>query len=535
MIETDVLIIGTGVAGLVLALELAAQRPDLKIVALTKSVPDQCSTRYAQGGVAAVWDQEFDGFEKHIEDTLVAGDGLCDQRIVEIVVKEGPDRIRRLIEWGTRFDKSPTGEYELGLEGGHQTKRILHHKDLSGWEIQRAILERSKATARLEILDHVFALELITQHHLGNQITRETPNVDCYGAYVLNSVSNQIETIQARMTVIASGGAGQLYRSTTNPVVATGDGIALGYRAKCRIANMEFVQFHPTALFSRSGENPDFLISEAVRGFGGVLTTQSGEEFMPRYDQRGSLAPRDVVARAIDMEMKKQGVDYMCLDCRHLDPEGFAAHFPTIHQKCVSVGIDPFKDLIPVVPACHYFCGGIAVDDHGRSSINHLYACGECSCTGLHGANRLASNSLLEAIVFANRTANDIASRIDAVGDMPMLPDWNAIGTTEPEEMVLITQSLKELKDIMSTYVGIVRSDIRLHRALDRLLILYRETEQLYASSVISPQLCELRNLISIGYLVTKSAGVRKENAGLHFNVDHAEKSSAPSNLRFGI
>ncbi|MEK7255255.1 MAG: FAD-binding protein, partial [Bacteroidota bacterium] len=337
--------------------------------------------------------------------------------------------------------------------------------------------------------------------------------------------TGEIETFLARVTIVCTGGGGQAYRNTTNPVIATGDGMAMVYRANGRIENMEFVQFHPTALYNPAGDNPSFLISEAVRGFGGILKTPEGEEFMHKYDERGSLAPRDIVARAIDREMKIRGADFMSLDCRHLDHEGFVAHFPTIYEKCKSIGIDPMKDLIPVTPACHYMCGGIQTDEHGRTSIKNLYAAGECAGTGLHGANRLASNSLLEAMVFAHRIFLDVSENIDRIEPVKKaIPDWDARGTTEPKELVLITQSLKELKDIMSYYVGIVRSNVRLKRAMDRLYLLYEETEDLYNKTTISPQLCELRNLITLAYLITKSASMRRESRGLHFTTDYPEK-----------
>jgi L-aspartate oxidase len=315
-----------------------------------------------------------------------------------------------------------------------------------------------------------------------------------------------------------------VYKNTTNPIIASGDGIAMVYRAKGRVENMEFVQFHPTALYNPTGENPNFLVSEAVRGFGAILKTPKGEEFMDRYDPRKSLAPRDIVARAIDNEMKIHGSDCMYLDCRHLEKEAFYNHFPTIYDKCKSIGIDPMTDMIPVVPACHYQCGGIKVDEMGRSSIKNLYASGECSCTGLHGANRLASNSLLEALVYSHRIADDILANITAKTYKEGIPDWNADGTTDPQEMVLITQSTKELKDVMSYYVGIVRSNVRLKRALERLFIFYKETEELYHTSTLSPQLCELRNLITIGYLITRSASLRKESRGLHFTTDYTQE-----------
>lgn len=524
MHQTDILILGSGIGGLSTAIYVAQQRPDLKITVLTKTDDSESNTRYAQGGVAAVWDQEKDSFDKHIEDTLDAGDDLCDRRIVEIVVKEGPERVQEIIEWGTRFDKNKSESYDLGREGGHSENRILHYKDLTGWEIQRALLEKSAQLPNIEIQEHFFAVDIITQHHLGYNVTRLTPGIECYGAYALNKQTGQIEAILSKATVIATGGTGQVYRNTTNPVIATGDGIAMAYRAKAHVENMEFVQFHPTALYNPAGENPVFLVSEAVRGFGGILKTRKGEEFMHKYDPRKSLAPRDIVARAIDNEMKISGEECMFLDCRHLDKAAFVAHFPTINEKCLSIGIDPMKDMIPVVPACHYMCGGIRVDDMGRSSIHNLYACGECTCTGLHGANRLASNSLLEALVFAYRIHIDVLGVIDRLSLKTGIPEWNAGGTTDPKEMVLITQSVKELKEVMSSYVGIVRSNVRLQRAIDRLELLYRETEALYNSTTLSPQLCELRNLITIAYLITRSAAMRRESRGLHFTTDYPDK-----------
>lgn len=524
MQRTDILVIGSGVAGLTTAIKLAIKRSDLNIVVISKTEKGESNTRYAQGGIATVWDESTDTIQKHIADTLDAGDGLCDEDVVRFVATEGPSRVRELIEWGTRFDKNKQNEYDLGKEGGHSENRVLHYKDLTGWEIQRAILEKAKRLPNITLYEHYFAVDLITQHHLGYNVTRLMKNIECYGAYVLDKETNKVVTILSRTTILASGGTGQVYRTTTNPSIATGDGIAMVYRAKGHVENMEFVQFHPTALFNPAGENPAFLVSEAVRGFGAILKTKEGEAFMKDYDPRASLAPRDIVARAIDNEMKKRGKECMYLDCTHLDPEGFDAHFPTIKEKCLSLGIDPQKDMIPVVPACHYMCGGVNVDQAGKSSINNLYACGESTSTGLHGANRLASNSLLEAVVFAERIHQDILKNIDKVPFKEGIPEWNAGSTTDPEELVLITQSLKELKDVMSYYVGIVRSNIRLKRAMNRLHLLYQETEHLYHSTTISPQLCELRNLITIAYLITLSASMRKESRGLHFTTDFPKK-----------
>ncbi len=524
MIQTDVLILGSGIGGLSTAIHLALQRPDLNITVLTKTQEGESNTRYAQGGVAAVWNEEVDSYQKHKEDTLDAGDGLCDAQIVEIVVQEGPKRVREIIDWGARFDKTQAQQYDLGREGGHSENRILHYKDLTGWEMQRALMSKAATLPNIKVLEHYFAVDIITQHHLGYMVTRLMPNIECYGAYALNKQTGEIEKLLAKVTVVATGGAGQIYRATTNPVIASGDGIAMVYRAKGWVENMEFVQFHPTALYNPAGENPVFLVSEAVRGYGGILKNRQGEEFMHKYDPRKSLAPRDIVARAIDNEMKLSGDECMFLDCRHLDAEGFKAHFPTIYDKCLSIGVNPMQDMIPVVPACHYMCGGIKVNALGRSHIKQLYACGECTSTGLHGANRLASNSLLEAMVFAKRIADDILSNIDHLSIRQGIPDWDARGTTDPKEMVLITQSLKELKEIMSSYVGIVRSNVRLKRALDRLWILHQETEDLYNTTTLSPQLCELRNLISIAYLVTRSATMRRESRGLHYTTDYPER-----------
>lgn len=522
--NTDVLVIGSGIAGLTFALKIAEHRPDVRVTVLTKTEDNHSNTSYAQGGIAAVWNAETDNFKKHIDDTHDAGDGLCDPAAVDIVVTEGPARVRELIDWGTRFDQDKTQSfYDLGREGGHSENRILHYKDFTGREIQRALLERVKQLPNIDMHEHYFAVDVITQHHLGRNITRLTPNIECYGAYVLNKETKRTEKILAKITLIATGGTGQIYRNTTNPVIATGDGIAMVYRAKGHVQNMEFVQFHPTALYNPAGENPDFLISEAVRGFGAVLKTDDGIEFMQKYDKRGSLAPRDIVARAIDNEMKQRGDDFVGLDCRHLEKEAFIAHFPTIYAKCMSLGIDPFTRTIPVVPACHYMCGGIKTDAHGRSSINYLYAAGECTCTGLHGANRLASNSLLEAIVYAHRAYLEVVDVLDTITLQHDIPDWDADGTTEPKELVLITQSIKELKEIMSSYVGIVRSNVRLKRAFQRLFLLFEETEDIYQTTTLSPQLCELRNMITIAYLVTKSASMRQESRGLHTTTDYPE------------
>lgn len=524
MMKTDFLVIGSGIAGLTFAVKTARRFPEKTITIITKANTDETNTKYAQGGIAVVNDLEHDSFKKHIEDTLIAGDGLCNETVVDIVVKEGPQRVNEIIEWGTKFDKDTEGDYMRGKEGGHSEFRILHHKDITGFEIERALVEETKKYSNIQVHNHWFVVDIITQHHLGYLVTKSTPDITCFGVYALNLNNNNIETILARCTLMATGGAGQVYRTTTNPRIATGDGIAVAYRAKARIENMEFIQFHPTALYE-AGISPSFLITEAVRGDGGILRNKDGVAFMPGYDERADLAPRDVVARAIDSEMKRTGTEHVYLDCRAMDKEKFTAHFPNIYAKCKSIGIDVFDQMIPVAPAAHYCCGGIKTDNVGRSSIINLYACGECSSTGLHGANRLASNSLLEALVFAHRCAEDMAERIKDISFRQDVPDWDAFGTNEPKEMILITQSLKELQQVMSDYVGIVRNDIRLQRAMNRIDLLHQETEELYKSTSLSPQLCELRNLITIGYMIIKGATFRKESRGLHYNTDYPEKS----------
>lgn len=517
MRDVDFLIVGSGIAGLSFALKAAKYG---KVLIVTKSNEDESNTKYAQGGVAVVVDKEEDSFEKHISDTLIAGDGLCNKEVVELVVKEGPARIQEIIEYGTKFDKTKAGIYDLAKEGGHSEHRVLHYKDITGFEIERSLLEEIHETDNIEILTHYFAVDLITQHHLGDYVNRQSDDIECYGIYALNNMNGQIEKILSKVTLMAAGGAGHIYNSTTNPIIATGDGIAMAYRAKAKIRNMEFIQFHPTALYN-PGEYPSFLISEAVRGFGGVLKRKNGEEFMSEYDERGSLAPRDIVARAIDNEMKKSGDDFVYLDIRHRKKEDILTHFPNIYAKCLSIGLDMTKDMIPVTPACHYMCGGIMVDTHGQSSIKRLYACGEVTSTGLHGANRLASNSLLEALVYAHRiylATKDIVKEFTIPEE---IPDWNDTNTSLSNEDILVTHNIREMQKMMSDYVGIVRSDFRLERAMRRLGLLYEETEDFYKKTKLSVKLCELRNLIQVAYIVIKSAMIRKESRGLHYTTDY--------------
>ena len=516
--EYDYLVIGSGVAGMSFALKAAAAGG--RVALICKTTLDEANTALAQGGVASVTNLAVDDFDKHIHDTMVAGDWLSDPVAVEMVVKGAPDGIRDLVKWGVNFDKKDDGTYDLHREGGHSEFRILHHADNTGFEIQRGLIEAVKADPNIDIYERHFAIEIITQHHLGKIVTRRTPDITCYGAYVLDEATERVDKFLARVTVMATGGVGAVYQTTTNPLVATGDGIAMVYRAKGTVKDMEFIQFHPTALF-HPGDRPSFLITEAMRGYGAVLRNLRGEEFMHKYDPRLSLAPRDIVARAIDSEMKLHGDDHVYLDVTHKDPEETKKHFPNIYAKCLSLGIDITKDYIPVAPAAHYLCGGIKVDTNGESSIKRLYALGECSCTGLHGGNRLASNSLIEAVVYANAAARHAIEAVRHYDLRTDVPDWNDEGTTHPEEMVLITQSLKEVNQILGSYVGIVRSNLRLDRAWNRLDILYQETEALFKCSKASRAICELRNIINVGYLIMRQAKERKESRGLHYTVDY--------------
>jgi L-aspartate oxidase len=516
----DFLVIGSGIAGMSYALKVADKG---NVALLCKTSLEEANTFYAQGGIASVT-LPWDDFEKHVQDTLIAGDGICDKRVVEKVVQEAPKQIKELIRWGVDFDKDQKGDFDLHKEGGHSEFRILHHKDNTGEEIQVSLIRAIKRHPNIKVFDHHFAIEILTQHHLGEKVTKDTPNIECYGAYALDESTNMIHTFLSKVTMICTGGIGNIYQTTTNPLVATGDGIAIVYRAKGLVKDMEFVQFHPTALYNPM-ERPSFLITEAMRGYGGVLKDQAGKEFMQKYDARGSLAPRDIVARAIDNEMKNSGSDFVYLDVTHKDPEETKKEYPTIYEKCLREGIDITKEYIPVAPAAHYLCGGIVVDLDSKTTINRLYAAGECSRTGLHGANRLASNSLIEAIVYADAAAKHSVAHLNDYTFNGHIPTWNDKGTSLTEEMVLITQSAKEVGAIMSNYVGIVRSNLRLERALERLEIIYRETENLFVRSTVSKDICELRNIVNVGYLVIKQAMERKESRGLHYTIDYPKKT----------
>ncbi len=510
----DFLVIGSGAAGLSYALRVADHGT---VAVVTKADALESNTIYAQGGIAAVI-APTDSFDRHVEDTLVAGAGLCSREVVEFVVSEGPECIRELIQLGAEFTQA-NGSLDLGREGGHSANRIVHAADTTGREVGETLLDRVKTHPNIHLFDGHFALELITEHHLGRVVTRVRPDIHCFGAYVLDVKGERVIRFLAKATLLATGGAGQVYRHTSNPSVATGDGVAMAYRAKARVANMEFIQFHPTTLFHPDADS--FLISEAVRGAGGRLSNQAGERFMTRYDERGELAPRDIVARAIDNEMKRRGESFVWLDISHEPADKIRAHFPNIVATCSRYGFDLTSGPVPVVPAAHYICGGVVTDAFGRTSIGGLYAAGEVACTGLHGANRLASNSLLEALVFSRRAAEVSLREVGAFRWNVDVPQWDDSGTEQPSEWVLISHNREELQQVMSDYVGIVRSSLRLERARRRLRLLFDETEDYYQRARVSVDLGELRNLIAVGHMIVRCAEMRRESRGLHFTTDY--------------
>jgi L-aspartate oxidase len=519
--KSDFLIIGSGIAGLSFALK-AAEIGTVAIV--TKKERAESNTNYAQGGIAAVTSGE-DSFESHIRDTLNAGVGLCHRDAVEVLVQEGPARLKELIAIGVAFTQN-AGGLDLGREGGHSQNRIVHARDRSGWEIERALLASIAHHPNITVFEDHLAVDLITEHHLGIRLADANP-VHCWGTYALDVRKNSVAAFLADVTVLCSGGLGQVYLHTTNPAIATGDGVAMAYRAGAVIGNMEFIQFHPTTLYDSGA--PAFLISEAVRGFGGVLKTRDGQTFMERYDERGSLAPRDIVARAIDSELKRRGDDFVYLDVRHLPAESVKEHFPHIYETCLQkYKLDVTRELIPVVPAAHYSCGGVETDLHGRTSIRNLYACGEVAMTGVHGANRLASNSLLEALVFSHRAFEDARSVITGSRpDLPAIPPWDESGTFDTEEWILISHNRKEIQHVMWDYVGIVRSDLRLGRAQRRLALIQEEIENFYKKTKVVEGLIELRNLATVASLIVQSALLRKESRGLHFTTDYPRQNDA--------
>ncbi len=525
--DSDFLIIGSGIAGLSFALKVA---PYGTVCLVTKKAAMESNTNLAQGGIASVFDR-LDSFDLHIADTLASGDGLCNPDVVEMVVKNGPDRIRELVELGVRFNQEPekggSGApiFDLGREGGHSRNRILHAMDMTGAEVERVLVEMVRQNDRITLFEDHIAIDLIIASNRmkrGQVIT--THEEQCCGAYVYDRTAGVVKTFAARVTLLATGGAGKVYLYTSNPDIATGDGIAMGFRAGATVANLEFVQFHPTCLYHPEAKN--FLISEAVRGEGGVLVDASGRPFMERYDPLKDLACRDVVARAIDTELKRSGEESVFLDISHRDAAFVRSRFPNIYEKCLGLGIDMTAEPIPVVPAAHYMCGGVVTDMDGRTDIRHLFAVGETACTGLHGANRLASNSLLEALAYADRAARRAIAQIREAGESlrPQVPAWDEVGTTDSDEAIMVTHNWDEIRRFMWNYVGIVRSDKRLDRAHRRIEIIKNEIRQYYWDFRISGDLIELRNIAVVAELIITCAMHRKESRGLHFNLQYPER-----------
>jgi L-aspartate oxidase len=518
----DFLVIGSGISGLTFAIR-AAQAGS--VIMITKKTDRESNTNYAQGGIACVLDPK-DSFEKHFADTIAAGAGLCNEDAVRILVREGPRRIEELIRWGTHFStsrKSRTPYHlDLGREGGHSMNRIVHARDHTGHIVEDALLRRLGKMGNVVMYENHCAVELITNHHLLEKGDKNR----CYGAYVLDTIKRDIFSVRSKITCLSTGGCGRVYLHTTNPEIATGDGIAMAYRAGAAVENMEFIQFHPTTLYHERGDS--FLISEALRGFGAILKDSRGKEFMNDYHPMKSLAPRDIVARAIDKEMKQSGDPCVYLDVRHISARRTKEHFPHIYGRCLEYGIDITKDLIPVVPSAHYTCGGIRVDTEGRSTLQNLYACGEASCTGIHGANRLASNSLLEALVFSSRAADhavDRLRRIAYIGHRDV-PEWDDSGTIDNEEWVLLSHNKMEIQTVMWDYVGIVRSNLRLERALRRISFLEKEIENFYKRTKITPRLLELRNIVTAAKLIVLCALRRHESRGLHYTTDYPSQNN---------
>jgi len=514
-IESDFLVIGSGIAGLSYALQAADHG---RVAIVTKYDVSESATNYAQGGIASVISSE-DSFDAHINDTMVAGAGICHEDVVRMVVEEGPKTIRNLIDWGVKFTTKGSS-YDLTREGGHSARRILHAEDITGREIQRALVEAARNHANIDIYEYHIAIDLITTAKIFNSPPHEN---NCLGAYVLDIKGNQVVTFSSKITMLASGGAGKVYLYTCNPDVASGDGVAMAYRAGATIANMEFMQFHPTTLFHPLGKS--FLISEAVRGEGAILRRRDGTAFMEKYHKLKDLAPRDIVARAIDNEMKISGDDCVFLDITHEPADVVRNRFPNIYQTCLELGLDMTKEWLPVVPAAHYLCGGIAVNTHGETDLKSLYAIGEVTFTGLHGANRLASNSLLEAAVYANRAYQHTVEEIKKQPSEHVdIPDWNPGTATNSDEMVVVSNNWDEIRRFMWNYVGIVRSDKRLARAMRRVELIQSEIEEYYWNVIITSDLIELRNLATVAQLIIACAQMRKESRGLHYTIDHPER-----------
>ncbi len=525
--ETDFLVIGSGIAGLTFALKVAEYG---QVAVVTKKETTESNTNLAQGGIASVFG-EFDSFDLHIQDTLASGDGLCNREVVEQVVKKGPDRIRELIGLGVHFNTTDAGgpesapggdasHLDLGREGGHSKNRIVHALDMTGREVERALVEKARAHSNIRIFENHVAVDLITYStRMKRGLITTAQDACCCGAYILNRGNQQVEIFSAAITILACGGAGKVYLYTSNPDIATGDGIAMAYRAGATVANLEFVQFHPTCLYHPDAKN--FLISEAVRGEGGILIDHKGYAFMGKYDTQKDLACRDVVARAIDKEMKRSGADSVFLDISKRSPDFIRERFPNLFKNCLSFGIDMTREPIPVVPAAHYMCGGVATDLSGRTDVHRLYAVGETACTGLHGANRLASNSLLEALVYAHEAARAGAEEIKTLkkDGVPELPLWDEVGTSDSDEAIVVAHNWDEIRRCMWNYVGIVRSDKRLARAQRRIEIIQSEIQEYYWNFKVSPDLIELRNIAMVAELIIKSALHRKESRGLHYNI----------------
>jgi L-aspartate oxidase len=531
--KSDFLVIGSGIAGLAFAIK-TSRFGTVNIV--TKKKDFDSNTNYAQGGIASVL-APGDSFEKHIEDTLKAGAGLGNRKAVEILVRSGPDRIHELMEWGTQFSEKigPDGKkvLDLGREGAHSANRIVHAKDLTGQEVERALLNKVSEIKNIRLFEDHTAVDLLTEHQLTLK-NKKHGRIHCYGAYILDNTTGQVNIFNAKMTLLATGGVGQVYLHTTNPDIATGDGIAMAYRAGALIADMEFIQFHPTALYTPKAGGSSFLISEAVRGEGAILLNGRGEHFMERVHPLKDLAPRDIVARAIDMELKKYGVSNVYLDISFKGKKFLEQRFPHIYARCKEEGIDISKDPIPVVPAAHYLCGGVVSDINGKTSIENLYVSGESACTGVHGANRLASNSLLEGIVFSHRAflqAESHISNFDSTHSIPNFPDWNKKGTFDLEEWVLVQHDIEDVKRLMWDYVGIVRSDKRLQKAYKRILMLADDIHDYYKKSTVSSRIVELRNLATVAKLIIKSAMMRKDSIGLHYNTDHVATGEKKVNV----
>jgi L-aspartate oxidase len=510
MQQFDVLIIGSGLAGLTTALRVAEHK---RVCLVSKRTINDSASSWAQGGIAAVLTDD-DSIEAHIQDTLTAGAGLCDAAVTRLVVEHGRETVEWLIQQGVAFTREDNGQgYHLTREGGHSHRRIIHAADATGHAVQKTLADKVREHPNIELMEDHIAVDLITAGKIGME------GRECLGAYVLDNASGKVLTIGAQHTVLATGGAGKVYLYTTNPDVSTGDGVAMAWRAGCRVANMEFIQFHPTCLYHPQAKS--FLITEAVRGEGGILKLPDGTRFMPQHDPRGDLAPRDVVARAIDFEMKKRGIDCVYLDISHQPAAFIISHFPTIHKRCMELGIDITKAPIPVVPAVHFSCGGIMTDHIGRTDIPRLYAIGETACTGLHGANRLASNSLLECLVFGQAAANNIL--VQPTHPEVKLPYWDESRVTDADEEVIITHNWSELRRTMWNYVGIVRTNKRLTRALHRIHLLRDEVHEFYSNFRISNNLIELRNLLQVAELIVKSAMDRKESRGLHYSKDYPD------------